>query len=440
MAEVPLSDDARLSWRRFLRLWGAEMLSITGTGLTAFALGAWVYAQTHRTTDYALLSAAAVLPGVLLLPFGGVLADALPRRAVMWWCNLIAGLCTMALIALVWQERLWLGAIYACLAISALCRALQWVTFTATMTQLVPDRHLGRMSALIYVGEAGQQTLAPGVAALCLPWLRHEGVMALDLSTFVLALLVITLTPIPRAEAHATLATARQAILSGWRFITARRGLLWLQVFFALSQFLGGFLPLLVLPLLMELSGSERVTGVAMGAAGAGMIVGTALLAWRPVRRLRARWTLVMDACASAMMLLLALVSWRAGAWGVGVFGFLFLVFHAIESGISQDLWQRAVPARLQGRVFAIRRALSWSLVPVCYLLAGPLTEAITPHTTPDHAAAALLGTGATGAMLTLLAIAAALRLLVLVPAFAAIPSLRALDDPALSARDGQGG
>ena len=427
------------SWRRFLWLYGSEMCSVTGTGLTAFALGAWVYAETRDTTAFALLSVAAILPGHLLLPLGGVLADLLPRRPVMWACNLLAGLCAIAIIALMASNTLTHGWLYFLLAISALCRTLQWITFTATMTLMVPPARLGRMSALIYLGEAGQQILAPMVAALTLPLLGHEGVIGMDVATFLFALIVLSITPIPPASSEdeaprsASWRTVRDALLVGWRFIWQRRGLLVLQIFFALSQFLGGFLPILTLPALMELTQhSERVTGLTMGFAGLGLLAGAALLAWRPARGKRVRGTILCDVGSTTSLLLLSLGAPSLGAWWVGVWGFVFLAFHAMESGISQDLWQRKVSPPLQGRVFAIRRFISWSLVPLCYLLAGPLVDdVLTPLQPTLHEVLPVWfpGTAKLGAMMSLMAIAASARLFLLAPSTLLFKELWTLEE-----------
>lgn len=423
-------------WRRFLWLWSAEMLSITGTGFTAFALGAWVYAKTQDTTDFAMLSVAAILPGLILLPLGGVLADFLPRKRVMVWCNAVAGACAVALGALLYHEMLALWVIYTLLAVSAFCRALQWVTFTATMTQMVPAEQMGRTSAMIYVGEAGQQLVAPALAALALPWIGYVGVIGMDASTFIFALLVLAALPIPSMPEDAERGSVQEAILSGWRFIRDRPGLLALQVFFALSQFLGGFLPILTLPALMELTGSEQTTGVVMGVAGAGLVVGMGVLVAKPIRRARVRATLLFDALASASLVILALGASRIehGAAWIAVFGFLFLCFHAMESGVSQDLWQRKVPSELQGRVFAIRRTISWSLVPLCYALAGPIVDdGFTPMMRRGGEWYASLspqfGEGRLGAILLLMAIGGLLRGLVLVPVASRIPSLMKIED-----------
>jgi hypothetical protein len=60
---------------------------------------------------------------------------------------------------------------------------------------------------------------------------------------------------------------------------------------------------------------------------------------------------------------------------GVGLFILLFFV--PIASGTSMAVWQAKVPAELQGRVFSVRAMLSQSMMPLAFLIAGPLADAV---------------------------------------------------------------
>ncbi|HVR10155.1 MAG TPA: MFS transporter, partial [Thermoanaerobaculia bacterium] len=57
--------------RAFLLIWLGQLVSITGSALTSFALGVWVYSRTGSVTKYSLLLLATALPGILLSPFVG---------------------------------------------------------------------------------------------------------------------------------------------------------------------------------------------------------------------------------------------------------------------------------------------------------------------------------------------------------------------------------
>ena len=56
-------------------------------------------------------------------------------------------------------------------------------------------------------------------------------------------------------------------------------------------------------------------------------------------------------------------------------FGFMFTV--PFMNACSQTIWQSKVAPDVQGRVFAVRRAIAWSSQTIAPLLAGPLADGI---------------------------------------------------------------
>jgi hypothetical protein len=55
-----LSEDAR-GFPRFVVIWSGQVVSLFGSGLTAFALGVWVFQQTGSVTLYTWAALAATL-------------------------------------------------------------------------------------------------------------------------------------------------------------------------------------------------------------------------------------------------------------------------------------------------------------------------------------------------------------------------------------------
>ena len=68
-------------YRAFMIIWAAQLVARVGNGLTAFGLAVHVYQQTRSSTAVAVVMLAAFLPGVLLTPLGGVLADRFAPRS-----------------------------------------------------------------------------------------------------------------------------------------------------------------------------------------------------------------------------------------------------------------------------------------------------------------------------------------------------------------------
>jgi hypothetical protein len=55
----------------------------------------------------------------------------------------------------------------------------------------------------------------------------------------------------------------------------------------------------------------------------------------------------------------------------------VFLFFIPISAALSQVVWQTKIPADVQGRVFAIRGMIAFSIMPISNLLAGPLADKV---------------------------------------------------------------
>ncbi|MEL6165113.1 MAG: MFS transporter, partial [Cyanobacteria bacterium J06628_3] len=86
--------------RIFILIWFGQIVSVTGSGLTNFALDIWVYQKTGSVTQFALLILFNTLPFVLISPIAGVLADRFSRRWLMILSDLCAGLCTLTIALL----------------------------------------------------------------------------------------------------------------------------------------------------------------------------------------------------------------------------------------------------------------------------------------------------------------------------------------------------
>src|SRR5439155_7934140 len=61
----------------------------------------------------------------------------------------------------------------------------------------------------------------------------------------------------------------------------------------------------------------------------------------------------------------------------VAAAAFVFLFTVPITNGSSQAIWQTKVPSDTQGRVFAVRRMIAMSTLPLSFLLAGPLADRV---------------------------------------------------------------
>jgi hypothetical protein len=205
----------------------------------------------------------------------------------------------------------------------------------------------------------------------------RQTVVFLDFLSYLIALVPLLALPMPRPAATAEGEAARGSLLaeafSGWAFIRQRPGLLALLLLFATTHFSLGMVYVLLSPMVLSFA-SPAVLGSVLSVAGCGMLAGSFLMSvWGgPRRRV---WGILSFLLLQGIVLPLGGLSPSAPLIALG--GFLFLFASPMITGCSQALWQSKVAPDLQGRVFAVRRMIAWSTLPLAYLVAGPLADRV---------------------------------------------------------------
>ena len=364
-------------FRSFFVIWLGQLVSLTGSGLTGFALGVWVYQRTGSVTQFALIALFTSLPGIVLSPLAGALVDRWDRRWAMILSDTGAGLCTVSVALLLWAGRLEVWHIYVTMALSSTFSAFQWPAYSAATTLLVPREQFGRASGMVQLGEAVALIVAPSLAGVLIGIVQVQGVILIDLLTFVFAVLTLALVHVPRPEATAEGQAGQGSLLQeavyGWQYIRARSGLLGLLLLFAATNFAVGVVRVLFTPLVLSFT-TPVVLGTILSIGGLGFLAGSLVMsAWGgPQMRVSGIYLFLL---LQASMLVFAGFPPRVPLLAVAAFGYFFGV--PIVNGCSQAIWQSKTAPDVQGRVFAVRRMIAWSSMPLAYLAAGPLADRI---------------------------------------------------------------
>lgn len=82
--------------RDYILLVMGQGLSLFGSMMLRFAMSMWVLDETGSATVFASVLAAAIVPTILISPFGGVLADRVNRRTIMVALDASSGLLVLA--------------------------------------------------------------------------------------------------------------------------------------------------------------------------------------------------------------------------------------------------------------------------------------------------------------------------------------------------------
>lgn len=358
----------------FFITWFGQVISLIGSGLTSFALGVWVFERTKSPTLFAIIGLFAVLPRVIFSPIAGAIVDRFDRRRVMILADTGAGLSTLLIALLLFTNSLELWHIYVSAAINSLCSAFQWPAYTATVTQLVPQKHLGRANGMNQFGRAAAEIFAPLLAGLLVVTINLEGVILIDVATFIIAMFTLLMVRFPHLEVSPIrdkLATFKADLIFGWRYILARIGLLNLLFFLATVNFIWGMVGALIVPMILSFSTSDKL-GAIITTAGIGMLTGSLLMTvWGGPKR-RIYGVLFFEFLSGICFIFMGL---RPEFWLIAAGAFGAHITIAVVFGSNQALWQTKVETENQGRVFAAQQMFASIAAPLAYLLAGPLAE-----------------------------------------------------------------
>ncbi len=364
-------------FRTWLVIWSGQLVSLVGSGLTGFALGVWVYRRTGSVTQFALISMFTTLPGIVFAPIAGALVDRWDRRWAMILSDAGAALCTLSMALLLIADRLEVWHIYLAMALSSTFSAFQWPAYSATTTLLVPPKHLGRANGMVQLSEAIAQIIAPSLAGALIQLVRIQGIILIDLTTFFLALFTLLLVRVPR-PGRTVGEKAGQGLLFhevayGWKYIRARPGLLGLLLFFAVSNLAMGIVEVLFTPLVLSFT-TTAVLGLILSIGGGGFLAGSLLMSvWGGPKR-RVYGVLGFNLLTGVALLA---AGFPLRVWILAAAAFVVFFGFPLIGGCSQTIWQRKTAPDVQGRVFALRRMISWSSLPLAYLVAGPLVDRV---------------------------------------------------------------
>jgi hypothetical protein len=245
----------------------------------------------------------------------------------------------------------------------------------------------------VQTAQAAAEIAAPLLAGVLVVAIRIQGVLLIDVATFLIAITTLLLVRFPQVSGQTATPMSRQAlareISEAARYILTRPGLVALTLFFAVVAFQGGLIVALVQPMVLSFT-TPDVLGLILSGGGFGVLLGSLVLsAWGgPQRRIKGimGFLFLFGGCilligAQPSALLVAL----------GVFSAHFCA--PFINGLNQAIWQTKVAVGVQGRVFALRQMVVQLTQLVAFVIAGPLADNVFgPLLAPGGAWAASLG------------------------------------------------
>lgn len=361
---------------RFLIAWLGQFISTIGTTLSAFAIGVWIFQQSGSTTQFALSLLVMNLPIVLVSPWAGIWVDRFDRRKVMLASDAGSALGSLVLLGL-WHlggPALW--QVYLVLFLNSCFSAVQITAYNTVTAMLVPEVHQARAAGLVQTGTALAALVGPALAGVLVGAIGVQGVIAIDLGSFLFALLTMLIVRLPglaREVPSPAHPNHLHELAVGWRHIAERPGLRNLLVVMGLNNLPLAAYGVLLTPLVLGFAPSSAL-GWILAAGGLGALTGGLVMSVWGGAKNKVKGLLGAGGLTAMALLLAGLQSSLAL---LAVSSFLYSFGIALVQSHSHAVWQSKVPPALQGRVFSVRLAVAWAADPIAYLLTGPLAERV---------------------------------------------------------------
>ena len=379
----PAPADGRLWNRDFFLLWQGQTVSQLGNQAFSVAMAVWLVKATGSASLMGLLLTASSLPGVVLGPLGGAIADRFSRRIILIVSDVIGGVAMTTLALVMLSGRAATPAIVTLLFVVAVVmgtvRAFFAPAIGAAIPDLVPSDKLNAANSVNQLSVQGSLLVGQGLGGVLYQLLGGAPLLFLldGLSYFFAAgseaFVRLPARAVAADEGRGIAAAFRRYardIGEGFSYVRSTRGLLGFVL--ASSGYNFFIMPILVLLpfyVTVVLRADARWYGFLLAAISAGSIVGFLVAGFIPLRgAAKARFLTWLMILAPTPFILLG--GLRSSPLAL-IVGFVLGAAIGIVNVNVMTILQAGTPAEMRGRVMGLVGTLGGAVVPLGMALGG---------------------------------------------------------------------
>lgn len=362
------------------RLWFAgALVANIGTWMQRVAQDWLVLTRLSDESGVAvgIVTALQFLPVLLLSAYAGVLADRLPRRALLIATQVSQGVLALGLGALVLSGHAQLWHVYVFALLLGVVTAIDGPVRQTFVAELVPADRLANAVGLNSASFNAARLIGPGLAGLLIAWIGSGWVFVLNGVTF--AATILALTRMRRSELHElprATGSRRGQLREGLRYVRGRTDIVVIMVVVSVVSTFG---------LNFQLTSAMMArTEFGMGAGEYGILgsvlaIGSLTGALLAARRERPRVRLVIGAAfafgitTAVMALMPTYLTFAVACIPVGLASLTMMT--AANSTI-----QLSTTPEMRGRVMALYMVVFVGATPVGSPVVGWIGETFGPR------------------------------------------------------------
>ncbi|MGE0136006.1 MAG: MFS transporter [Dehalococcoidia bacterium] len=383
-ASVPATRAGRLSafdslrYRNYRLLWFGQLVSSSGDWMDQVALNWLVVSQLYDGRDAALpvaiLNASRLVPILVFTPIGGVLADRLERRRLMFATQAAAMVMAFVLATLVATGLVEFWMVLAIALGRGVMLSFNMPARQSLISELVPREALTNAVALNSATLNLTRVAGPLIAAIFfLTPFGIAGAFYFNGATFVAVLIGLAIMDIPRQPVR-TRKSMFSELLGGFSYINRSQVLRALVILATVPMVFGMPYQAMSAVIARDVLGTGgEGFGLLTAATGVGAVCGALTIASLPPSARKGRLMLVGLNCFGLSIIVFAASSWFAlslvAMASVGVCQQIYLAS-------NNTLLQLHAEDEYRGRVMSTL-FLSRGMVPLGTLIAGLATTVI---------------------------------------------------------------
>ena len=342
----------------FRRLWLSGLISYFGSMFTYVALPFQVKQLTDSYLAVGLIGLVEIIPLVIFGLYGGVLADHMDRKKMIWATEFAALFLSSILLinALLPEPKLLL--IYIVAALFSAVDGLQRPSADAILPRLVGHKDLPAASALMSLRWQAGMIAGPALAGVLISIAGVKAGFILDILTYFIALFILirvkNVPPMKESEKPSF-----SSLIDGVKYASSRKDLMGTYLVDLAAMFFA--MPTALFPFWAEQAGAPWALGLFYAAGTIGSIVVTLTSGW------------VKSYTKHGRAIFLAALGWGLAITLAGVSNnliliLLFLILAGASDMVSalfrSTLWNQSIPDEYRGRLAGVE-LISYSVGPL---------------------------------------------------------------------------
>ncbi len=355
----------------FRWLWLGSLASSFAMNMQIIARGWLVYTLTASAMDLGWVTLSFMLPTVVLSLWGGVLADRMHKRRVIWIAQTLNGATTLVMAGIILTGRIefWHFIVFGFFNGAVL--ALSMPARQAFVPEVVPERLIFTGMALNTTGWNLSRILGPAIAGYLIAWIAggdtgsHYGVGILYViiaALYLVSAVTMLLVSVPgRLKAPDGKSPLRD-VAEGLNYVRHSPPVLGL-ILLSIVPFLFGMPINTMLPAFNEdvLRGGADQLGLLMSNMGVGAIIGSLMMAAMGGLKRKAFWLIATSiAWGAATVWFAQTLTALAASLALMVVGWL----SAWNMSLNRGLLQMQTTPEMRGRILSIDM-MSHGLMPL---------------------------------------------------------------------------